>query len=171
MSQKEIARQLGVSEAAVSNWAKEGAPVAAGAEAVADWRARNKRAHISASQAVAERFNHPPGQIKRVAQAAESVSAAPPAADHISYEEARRRREVADALTAELRHREVCGELVQAIDVRASLAKRVVTFREGLLQIPDRLSAQLSAENDQGAIRRLLDVEIRATLAHLVEAM
>lgn len=108
---------------------------------------------------------------RTASQAAESASAAPPAADHISYEEARRRREVADALTAELRHREVCGELVQAIDVRASLAKRVVTFREGLLQIPDRLSAQLSAETDQGAIRRLLDVEIRATLAHLVEAL
>ena len=49
MSQKEIARDLGVSEAAVSTWAKQGAPVAEGAAAVAAWRATHKRVHVSAT--------------------------------------------------------------------------------------------------------------------------
>lgn len=87
-----------------------------------------------------------------------------------SHDKARTRREIAQANLAELKLAELSGELVRADDVRHALARRFVAFREGLLQIPDRLSAQLAAETDQGTIRRLLDIEIRASLTHLVEA-
>jgi hypothetical protein len=78
------------------------------------------------------------------------------------------RREAAEADLAELKLAELQGALVRADDVRASLAKRAAAFREGLLQIPARLSAQLAAETDQARVHALIDAELRAVMAGLV---
>lgn len=55
MSQKDIARELGVAESTLSAWAKAGAPVAAGADAVRRWRNHNRRPYIPSTPTPAAR--------------------------------------------------------------------------------------------------------------------
>jgi hypothetical protein len=83
------------------------------------------------------------------------------------YWKSRARRERAEAELAELKLRELQRELVRADDWAAALAKRAATFREGLLQIPARLSAQLAAESDQARIHTLLEDELRQVMDQL----
>lgn len=85
----------------------------------------------------------------------------------------RTRREKAEANLAELKLAEQQGQLVRADDVRSALAKRAAAFREGLMQIPSRLAAQLAAESGeaQAKVHGLIEAEIRAALAQLTEAV
>lgn len=86
------------------------------------------------------------------------------------YWKSRARRERAEAELAELKLAELQGQLVRADDWAAALAKRAAAFREGLLQIPARLSAQLAAESDQARIHALLENELRQVMSHLTAA-
>ncbi len=88
----------------------------------------------------------------------------------LSYHVAKTLREAAEAKIAQLKLAEMKGELVRADDIRAALARRAATFREALLQIPARLSAQLVAETNQAKVHALIDHELRAAMAHLVQA-
>lgn len=93
----------------------------------------------------------------------------PPARDSATYDEARRRREMAEAALAELKLAELRGELVRADEWVAALARRCVAFREGLLQIPSRLSAQLAAESDEARVHATLDSELRQVMFQLTD--
>jgi hypothetical protein len=86
------------------------------------------------------------------------------------YWHSRARREKAEAALAELKLQEAEGSLVREADIRAALARRAATFREALLQIPARLSAQLAAETNLAKVHALIDHELRAAMAHLVQA-
>jgi phage terminase Nu1 subunit (DNA packaging protein) len=86
------------------------------------------------------------------------------------YWKSRARRERAEAELAELKLAELQGQLVRADDWAAALAKRAAAFREGLLQIPARLSAQLAAESDQARIHALLEDELRQVMSQLTGA-
>ena len=86
------------------------------------------------------------------------------------YWKSRARRERAEAELAELKLAELQGQLVRADDWAAALAKRAASFREGLLQIPARLSAQLAAESDQARIHALLEDELRQVMSQLTGA-
>lgn len=55
MSRKALAQELGVAESTLSAWAKAGAPVAAGAEAVRRWRNSNRRPYIPSTPKPATR--------------------------------------------------------------------------------------------------------------------
>ena len=85
------------------------------------------------------------------------------------YWKSRARRERAEAELAELKLRELQGQLVRADDWAAALAKRAAAFREGLLQIPARLSAQLAAEADQARVHTLLEDELRHVMEQLTQ--
>lgn len=85
------------------------------------------------------------------------------------YWKSRARRERAEAELAELKLRELQGQLVRADDWAAALAKRAAAFREGLLQIPARLSAQLAAETDQARVHTLLEDELRHVMEQLTQ--
>ncbi len=99
----------------------------------------------------------------------QTTPAALPTADAVmSYHVAKTLREAAEAKIAQLKLAEIQGHLVRADDVRASLARRFAVYREGLLQIPGRLSAQLAAETDQAKVHALIDQELRAVMAQLV---
>lgn len=166
MMLKELAAALGVSAATVTRNAQDGMPTDS-VEAARAWRAENCRARIAAPR---------PGQAALLegAAAAGPASIAPDApADAVKVEDyyvSRARREAAEASRAELALAELQGELVRAADVRASLARRAAAFREGLLQIADRLAAVLAAETDQARVHELLSGEIRTTLLQLTEA-
>lgn len=91
----------------------------------------------------------------------------------VAYDEARRRREVAEASIAELKEAELRGELVRRAVVEREMASRLVALRESLEALADRLSALVAAESDAQACRRLLRDEHRTALASfatLIEA-
>jgi phage terminase Nu1 subunit (DNA packaging protein) len=88
-----------------------------------------------------------------------------------SFNEARRRRENAEAQLAELKVRREVAELVEWDKIQALNASTAVLIRESLLAIPDRLSAVLAAESDESKVRALMDVEIRAALKSLALAL
>ena len=87
----------------------------------------------------------------------------------MTYTEARRREAVARAIMVERSAQEQAGELVRADEWAAALAKRVVAFREGLLQLPARLAPELAAVSDQTTVYRLLEDGLHQALAHLRE--
>lgn len=101
-----------------------------------------------------------------------SVSSAPerPVVGLISYDEARRRREVAEAQIAELKEAELRGELVRKAAVERETASRLVSLRESLEVLADRLSALVAAESDPAACRRMLRDEHRNALAAFAAA-
>jgi hypothetical protein len=86
------------------------------------------------------------------------------------YWKSRARRERAEAELAELKLAELQGQLVRADEWSAALARRAAAFREGLLQIPARVSAQMAAETDEARIHALLDAELRQVMLQLTDA-
>lgn len=90
----------------------------------------------------------------------------PPAdsAARVSYDEARRRQAVAEALMAERAERVQAGELVEVAAVRREHGRRLTALRESLLQMPARLSAGLAAEGSQQGCHDLLQREVYAIL-------
>lgn len=162
VSQSEYARRRGCTEGAVRRAVRDGRivlfdgkvdPVAADAQ----W-ARNTRPRAGSEPAA------------DVAAAAGAASPGRESDDGNSYWASKARREQAEAELAELKLAEQRGQLVRADDVRASLSRRASAFREGLLQIPSRLSAVLAAETDQARVHALLDAELRAVVTHLTSA-
>ena len=85
----------------------------------------------------------------------------------ISYEEARRRRELAEASIAEMKQAELAGDLIRTDAVRAAWVGKITSTRDALLQIPARLAPQLAAESDLVAVTGLLELEIRQVLSDL----
>lgn len=88
-----------------------------------------------------------------------------PVAGKISYDEARRRREVAEAQISELREAELRGELVRKAVIERETASRLVALRESLEVLADRISALVAAESDPTACRRIIRDEHRNALA------
>lgn len=85
-------------------------------------------------------------------------------ADGISYEEARRRREAAEAERAELLLAELRADLMRTDAVHSMVAKLAAGLREGLLQIPPRLAPVLAAEADAAVIQETLAAALRGVL-------
>lgn len=85
----------------------------------------------------------------------------------LTYEEARRRRELAEAQKAELQLAELQGDLIRTADVRAAYAKRAAGLREALLQIPARLAAVVAAEGDQAKCHDILQAELHQVLGQI----
>ncbi|MEW6505508.1 MAG: hypothetical protein AB1457_16240 [Chloroflexota bacterium] len=85
----------------------------------------------------------------------------------IDYVTARALNEQYKAAVRKLEYEERIGKLVDAKKVQETafdIARRV---RDGLLNIPDRVSAVLAAEKDEVRVRNLLADEIRAVLSEL----
>lgn len=93
------------------------------------------------------------------------ITPQPPPGGKVSYDEARRRREAAEASIAELKEAELRGELVRRAAVEREMASRLVALRESLEALADRLGALVAAEPDAQACRRLLRDEHRTALA------
>lgn len=171
MSNLELAAALGLTPAVISRNRKAGMPVTS-IEAAMAWRSANVRARVSCSgrSATAVLPARPvPDAARPTARPAVAEYPLHQTADEPSYEISRSRREAAEAALAQLKLAELAGELVRADDWAAALAKRAAAFREGLLQIPARLSAQFAAETNQATIHALLDAEIRQVMHQLID--
>ena len=82
-----------------------------------------------------------------------------------SYDQSRRRRELAEAKIAEMRQEEMQGALIRFDVVKNHLAKKISMMRDAFLQIPLRLAPVLAAETDQAKIHTLLETEIVRAMA------
>jgi phage terminase Nu1 subunit (DNA packaging protein) len=86
----------------------------------------------------------------------------------IDYAEARRRKELAQAQLAELDLAEKEGELIQVATVENEAFTAGKKVKDGLSNIPDRISPLLAAESDKNKIYRMLTSEINQVLEFLV---
>jgi phage terminase Nu1 subunit (DNA packaging protein) len=84
-----------------------------------------------------------------------------------SYEEARRRRETAEANLAEMKQAEMQGTLIRADAVRTAWAAKITGARDALLQIPSRVAPVLAACSDLVEVTALLEAELRQALDEL----
>jgi len=86
----------------------------------------------------------------------------------IDYAEARRRKELAQAQLAELDLAEKEGELIQVSTVENEAFTAGKKVKDGLSNIPDRISPLLAAESDKNKIYQMLTSEINQVLEFLV---
>lgn len=93
-------------------------------------------------------------------------SAAKPAPG-VSLYEAQRRRTLAQAEREEFRAKELAGSLVRRDAVTKALFRMGREVRDGLENLPPRLSGILAAESDQEKIFALLSKEIQQVLSAL----
>lgn len=95
-------------------------------------------------------------------QAAElPLDAGPP---RVTYDEARRRQAVADAIMAERAERLQAGSLVRLDDITREHSRLLTSLRDAFRNIPARLCATLAAEADPHRVDALLQAEIDAAL-------
>jgi hypothetical protein len=88
----------------------------------------------------------------------------------LEYSKARAVRESYMARLAKIEFEERSGKLVSADEVQVSAFNRFRQFRDGMLNIPDRLAAVLAAETDPRQVHELLAAEIRKALSEFSDA-
>jgi hypothetical protein len=152
MQQIELAHHLGLSKGQVSKLKADGMPVDSVAAALA-WR--SKKQNIAQRKGVS--FESTPTPRQRDANRNQYDDAE---FSEESFEQARKRREIASADLAEIEVAKVQGSLMEASKARAAWAKQTASVREALLTISARLGPLLGGE-----AQRLIDAEIRAALA------
>lgn len=84
--------------------------------------------------------------------------------DGASYAESRAKREAYNAELARLELEEKQGTLVDAEQVKKDAYATARQVRDGMLNIPDRVAAELAALTDQFEVHRRLTEEIRKAL-------
>lgn len=166
VTKSEYAKLRGCAPSAVTRAIKEGRITTIQVDgrelievAVADiqWQA-NTRARVDSSSAAAVASLPVPPQIIVANEVGQPTT---------SYEEARRRRETAEANLAEMKQAEMQGTLIRADAVRSAWAAKITGARDALLQIPSRIAPVLAAETDLVRVTALLEAELRQALADL----
>jgi hypothetical protein len=66
-----------------------------------------------------------------------------------------------------LEFEEKVGKLLQEEDVKRGAFEMYRKTRDTLINLIDRISAQLAAEKKEGAVRVILETEIRSALSHI----
>lgn len=155
-TQNALAAALGISPGRVTHCKARGMPVYS-VEAARAWRLQNV-APVAPPMGAAT----PAAQGGRGNAALEGDS--PP---DDSYWASRARREKAEASMAELKERELTGDLIRVDAVRAALAAKISSARDALLQLSARLAPVLAAESDMVKVGQILDSEINMTLLEL----
>ncbi len=85
-------------------------------------------------------------------------------------DQARTRREIAEANIAEMTEARLRRELIRVAAVQAQMGVDYATTREALMQIPARLSPLLASQSDAAKIQGLLEGEIHTALVQLASA-
>ena len=159
LKRAEYARHRNCSREAVGNAVASGRITTFGPDKLIDpvladaqWK-RNTRVRVRRTSAVA---GHDTTEIADIAKAADSSE---------SYDEARRRRELAEASIAEMRQEEMQGDLIRLDVIKRHLAGKIRDMREAFLAIPLRLAAIIAAETDAAKIHTLLETEIIRAMA------
>lgn len=169
VSFREYARQRGISAAAVSKAVKEGRLIHgvvlddAGKKCIdpdiadAEWAAMTDNTRGAPSHA------KPRGHgVSTVVQPAAAVADEPP-----KFMESKAKREAFMAELARLEYEEKSGKLVQVEDVKRESFRVARIVRDSMLNIPDRVAAELAAETDPFRVQQRLAQEIRLALTEL----
>ncbi|MCC6366347.1 MAG: hypothetical protein IT165_22750 [Bryobacterales bacterium] len=165
VSQRAYAKHRGVSLAAVQKAIKAGRIRTAAdgkidvAQADADWE-RNTGPRQQAGKAAS---SVPPPKPA-------PAPAAEPMAGGLDYARARAVRENYMARLAKIDFEERSGKLVSRDEVQVAAFNKFRTFRDGMLNIPDRVSALLAAESDASKVHGSLTTEIRKALLEFADA-
>ena len=85
------------------------------------------------------------------------------------YTKARAVREHYHARIAKLEYEERVAKLVSKDEVQLAAFNQFRMFRDGMLNIPDRLAAVLAAETDPARVHELLAAEIRKALQEFAD--
>lgn len=160
LSQAAIGRAMNLSPAAMTKLKKQGMPVHS-VEAALAWR--------TARQNIAQRKPIPAPVLELVQPTAPPRHEPAPKTNDETHDQARTRREIAEANLAELKLRELRGELVRVDKVRAERQRRVAAMREVMLQLPARLVPVLAADSSPAAMDLVLKREIAAAMHQVVE--
>lgn len=88
----------------------------------------------------------------------------------VEYARARAVREGYLARLTKIDYEERSGKLISRDEVEVAAFNKYRTFRDGMLNIPDRLAAMLAAENSPVRVHELLTAEIRKALQEFSDA-
>jgi hypothetical protein len=88
----------------------------------------------------------------------------------VEYSKARAVRESYLARMAKIDFEERSAKLVSADEVKVAAFNRFRQFRDGVLNLPDRLAAVLAAESDPSQVHLALSTEIRKVLLEFSDA-
>ena len=171
ISQAALGRALGLSPAAVTKNKGLGMPVDSVASAQA-WR--EARQNVAQRKPVPKAKPAPaPAPAQRIEVAGIPVfgggpiEALPPIEDR---DDARTRREIAEANIREMDEAKQRRELILVSAVQAQLSTDYATTRDAMLQIPARMGPVLAAEKDPATVQTLLHAEIHKALMTLAGA-
>jgi len=92
-----------------------------------------------------------------------------PGASGVDYSRARAVRENYMARMSKLDFEERTGKLVSRDEIQVAAFNKFRTFRDGMLNLPDRLAAVLAAESDSAKVHELLATEIRKALLEFAD--
>jgi hypothetical protein len=92
-----------------------------------------------------------------------------PGASAGDYSRARAVRENYLAHMSKLDFEERSGKLIKRDEVQVAAFNRFRTFRDGMLNLPDRLAAVLAAESDSARVHDILATEIRKALLEFAD--
>lgn len=166
VTKTEYARQKGLNKSTITRWAASGRLVLddGGRVLVAESEARLAETADPSREGVVEHHANNRGTRS-------GGSPADPARDsHYTKrigESARREAAMADI--AEMERDEKLGRLVERSKVELALADSIVSARQALERIPDRLMIQLAAETDPDKIHALLSREIASVCQQIAE--
>jgi len=73
------------------------------------------------------------------------------------------------ARLAKIEFEERSGKLVSRDEVQVAAFNKFRTFRDGMLNIPDRVAAVLAAESDPAMVHEILAIEIRKALLEFAD--
>jgi phage terminase Nu1 subunit (DNA packaging protein) len=152
--QSDIAKVLGITEGRVTQLKAKGMPVES-IDMAAAWYRKNVDQKLSPKLA-------PPTVPPPAAQTMEAVTAA-----MYDLQEERARREHHEANLAELKQRQLMGELVEADRVRRVVTTWASMARAAFEKIPDKLAERMAAESDPQACHAMITGEIDLVLADL----
>ncbi len=89
----------------------------------------------------------------------------------LDYARARAIRENYLARLAKIEYEERSAKLVSRDEVQIEAFNRFRTFRDGMLNIPDRVAAMLAAESDPAKVHEILTTEIRKALLEFADGV
>jgi len=81
-----------------------------------------------------------------------------------SFSEAKTHEKRIQVSLLELSYQEKAGELVKAKDVEVAAFSEARKLRDNMLNIPDRISALVAAEDDENVVRQIITDEIEKGL-------
>jgi hypothetical protein len=148
-------------DVADANWARNTAPRPRPASQPPIKTTINKDAPPVASPQSSHRHSDPPRR---------EPPEPPKLESGLEYSKARAVRESYLARLAKIDFEERTEKLVSRDEIQVAAFNRYRTFRDGMLNIPDRLAAVLAAEGNPRQVHEMLATEIRKALTEFADA-